>query len=372
MPATATTIADEIETAMSSSSPQRARVTVKRVTDLLVSSANPLKEDQIELFGSVLERLIKTLELRAIADVSFRIALAEMSAQLAPLSVAPKSVVRRLAANDDVAIAGPVLSESPRLADDDLAELARTKSEPHLLAISGRWWLKEVVTDALLARRYPSVSRRLVQNPGARISPIGFATIVSQAASDPELAVETGIRSDLPSELRDRLMHHATEAVRSRLLSRAPPHLFEEIRRAVIAASKGISREMSKARDFEGAISAVNLLKANGKLDEAALLSFATERKYEETVVALAELSGSSVDIVRPLMQSAREDGLLVACKVASLSWETAARVLECRYVIGSMSPTELTTAKQRFARLDPKEAARLLNLWKVRWGANK
>jgi len=214
-------IADEIETAISSSSPQRARETVRRVTDLFSSSANPLKDDQSELFGSVLERLIKTLELRAIAEVSFRIALVEMSVQLAPLTLAPKSVICRLAANDDIAIAGPVLSESARLADEDLVELASTKGEHHLLAISGRWWLKEVVTDALLARRYPSVSRRIVKNPGARISPIGFATIVAQAASDPELAVETGIRADLPPDLRDRLVHQATEAVRSRLLSRA-------------------------------------------------------------------------------------------------------------------------------------------------------
>ena len=66
-----------------------------------------------------------------------------------------------------------------RLGDADLVELAQTKSEQHLLAISGRWWLKEVVTDALLARRFPSVSRRIVGNPGARVSPAGFAIIVT-------------------------------------------------------------------------------------------------------------------------------------------------------------------------------------------------
>jgi uncharacterized protein (DUF2336 family) len=372
MQAATPSIADEVETAISSSSPQRARETVKRVTDLFSSSAHPLEDSQIELFGAVLERLIKTLELRAIADVSFRIALAEMSAQLAPLPLAPKSAICRLAANEDITIAAPVLSESPRLPDEYLVELAKTKSEHHLLAISGRWWLKEVVTDALLARRYPAVSRRIVRNPGARISPIGFATIVAQAASDPDLAVETGIRADLPSDLRDRLLHEATEAVRSRLLSRAPPHLFEEIRRAVMAASKGISREMSKARDFAAAIGTVNLLKANGQLDESALLGFASQRKYEETVVSLAELSHCSIEIIRPLMQSAREDGLLVACKVAALCWETAAKVLECRYVFGSMSPQELARAKELFLRLHRKEAARLLNLWKVRSGVSK
>ena len=118
-------------------------------------SAGSFNAEQIELFDDVLERLVKTIELRAIADVSARIALAEMSQQLAPVPQAPPSVVRRLARHDEISVAGPVLTESARLSPEDLVEIANTKGEQHLLAISGRWWLKEVVTDALLARRYP-------------------------------------------------------------------------------------------------------------------------------------------------------------------------------------------------------------------------
>jgi uncharacterized protein (DUF2336 family) len=66
--------------------------------------------------------------------------------------------------------------------------------------------MNEVVTDVILARRYPSVSRRIVNNPGARVSAAGFAIVVAQAESDPELAIETGIRVDLPSALRHQLL----------------------------------------------------------------------------------------------------------------------------------------------------------------------
>ena len=146
-----------------------------------------------------------------------------------------------------------MLSESSRLSAEDLVEIAKTKSEQHLLAISGRWWLTEIVTDALLARHYPAVSRRLVKNPGARVSASGFAIVVSQAESDPELAVDTGIRVDLPPELRHQLLRNATEAVRSRLLSRAPPHLFEEIRNSIARVSASVDREMAVPRDFTAA-----------------------------------------------------------------------------------------------------------------------
>jgi uncharacterized protein (DUF2336 family) len=367
MPAADLSIVDEVERAINAGSAEKPLETIRRVTDLFLSSAGSFNGEQIELFDNVLERLIKTIEIRAIADVSARIALAEMSAQLAPVSQAPLSVVRRLARHDEITVAGPVLTESARLSAEDLVEVAETKGEQHLLAIAGRWWLKEVVTDALLARRYPSVSRRIVNNPGARVSAGGFAIVVAQAESDPELAVETGIRVDLPPELRQQLLRNATEAVRSRLLSRAPPHIFEEIRSAIAAVSAGVNREMSKVRDFTAARRFVALLNDNSELKEATLFGFAKQRQYEETVAALAVLSQSTIEVIRPLMQSLRDDGVLFPCKVAGLSWETVSAVLESRFATGSMGPHELAKARSQFAKITTENARRLLRFWQVR-----
>jgi uncharacterized protein (DUF2336 family) len=360
-------IVDEVEAAINIGSAEKRLETARRVTDLFLESAGSFNSEQIELFDNVLERLIKTIEMRAVADLSARIALAEMSGQLAPIAQAPPSVIRRLAKNDEITIAGPVLKESARLNEEDLVEIAETRSEQHLLAISARWWLKEVVTDALLARRYPSVSRRIVSNPGARVSAGGFAIVVAQAESDPELAVQTGIRIDLPAGLRDHLLRNATEEVRSRLLSRAPPHLFEEIRSAIAAVAAGVDREMSRVRDFAAARHFVVQLKEKGELSEATLFAFARQRKYEETVAALAELSGSTIEVIRPLMQSLRDDGLLVPCRVAGLGWETTSAVLEARYSTGSMGPVELAKAKSQFAKITLENARRLLGFWQIR-----
>ena len=360
-------IVDEVEQAVHLGSAEKSLETVKRVTELFLASAGSFNSEQIELFDSVLERLIKTIEIRAIADVSARIALAETSSQLAGIAQAPPTVIRRLARNDEITVAGPVLTESSRLSAEDLVEIAKTKSEQHLLAISGRWWLTEIVTDALLARRYPSVSRRLAANPGARVSGGGFAVIVGQAESDPELAVSVGVRVDLPSDMRRQLLRSATDAVRTRLLSRAPPHLFEEIQGAIAAVTVGVEREMSGVRDFEGAKRAIANLKASGQLSEATLFSFARQRRYEETVAALAALSGSTVEVIRPLMQSLREDGLLVPCRAAQLSWETTAAVLESRFATGAMKPADLARAQGHFARMTPENARRTLRFWQVR-----
>jgi uncharacterized protein (DUF2336 family) len=360
-------IADEVEAAVAACSPDRCFETMRRVTALFSASAGNLNEEQVTLFGDVLDRLINTIELRSLAEIGARVALAELSAQLAPIAQAPTPLVRRLARHDEISVAGPVLTESARLSPQDLVEIAQSKGEPHLLAISGRWWLKEVVTDVLLARRFKSVSRRLMKNPGARISPAGFAIVLAQAESDAELAVETGIRVDLPAELRNQLLRKATETVRARLLSRAPPHLFEDIRKAISAASASANREMSKERDFAAASYLVAQLKIEGRLDHELLCDFARRRRYEETVIALAELSESNVDVVRPLMQSLRSDGILVPCKVAGLGWDSVMLVLDCRFSTGATNPGELAKLKGQYALLTAGEARRLLKLWMVK-----
>lgn len=367
MPNACLAIGDEIEAAIAAGSAEKCAETTARVTALFLASAGTFSDEQIGLFGDVFERLINTIELRAIADISARVALAEMSAQLAPIRQAPASVVRRLARHDDISVAAPVLAESAQLSTEDLVELAQSKSEKHLLAISARWWLQDVITDALLARRFPSVSRRLVDNPGARLSAAGFAVIVAQAATDPELAVATGIRADLPTELRSQLLRQATDAVRTRLLSRAPPFLFEEIRAAIAAASTAAGREMSRARDFAAAKILVARLKGEGRLNETTLQELARERKYEETIAALAELTRTGVEVIRPLMQSLRSDGILVPCKVAGLQWETVSAVLNCRFSSGIMAPHELAKLKSQFGALTLESAHRLLRLWTVK-----
>jgi uncharacterized protein (DUF2336 family) len=360
-------IAQDVQAAIATGSAERCSGVAERVASLFIASAGSLDVEQHALFADVFERLVNTIELRALADAGARIALAELSAQLAPVPQTPVTVIRRLAHHDDIAVAGPVLSESPRLNAEDLVEIAGTRGEKHLVAIAGRWWLQEIVTDALLVRRFPSVSRKLMKNPGARISAAGFSIILAQASGDPELAVTTGIRADLPAALRRTLLQSASEAVKARLLASAPPHLYEEIRGAIAAATSDAERGMSRSRDFGAAKLTIGQLKQAGKLNESMLLDFARQRRYTETIAAIAELAKCSIELVRPLMQSLRSDGILVPCKAAGLGWSTVAAILDSRFVSGETKPGELIRLKTRYLELTADEARRLLKLWNVR-----
>src|ERR1700753_107222 len=138
---TSPSIADEVELALHAGSSERCSETVERVTALFLASAERYNDEQIALFGDVFERLINTIELRALADIGARTALAGLSARRAPLPQAPSSVMGRLARHEEIDVARPVLTESPRLTNDDLVEIAQSRGEKHLVAIAGSWWL---------------------------------------------------------------------------------------------------------------------------------------------------------------------------------------------------------------------------------------
>src|ERR1700691_482276 len=124
----------ELEEAVHSHSAEKRVETLRRLTDLFLGEADRLNDEQIGVFDDVLCKLIHRIETKA---------LAELSSRLAPIHTAPIDVIRRLAHHDEITVAGPVLRQSPRLTARDLIEVAKTKGQGHLLAISARSQLEE-------------------------------------------------------------------------------------------------------------------------------------------------------------------------------------------------------------------------------------
>jgi uncharacterized protein (DUF2336 family) len=348
----------ELEQAIGSGSQAKRVETLRRVTDLFLHGADRLNEAQIGVFDDVLMHLIERIEEKA---------LAQLSARLAPVDNAPGEVVRRLAHSDEITVAGPVLSQSTRLTTLDLVEIARTKGQAHLLAISGRAHIEDAVTDQLLHRGDRAVVHTLAKNAGAKFSDRGFATLVRKAETDETLAKSMGVRLDLPLALLETLLAKATEAVRSWLLSHAPPEAKAHIQGTVAAATATIAKEISAPRDFSQAEQLIARMQKNEELNEAAILRFANARKYEEMVVGLSVLCSASVQLIAALMKSERNEGLLVACKAAELKWPTASAVLRNHLAHRAMSDEELAAAKTDYLTLSQASAQRTLRFWQIR-----
>src|SRR4051794_23882997 len=125
----------EIESSLGGGPASQRSDVLRKVTDLFLVGAEDFSEEQSGLFDDVFCHLIQKIE---------RTAMIELSGKLAPIGRAPINVVRRLAGDDDIDIAGPILEKSPVLTEADLGEIARTKSQGHLTAIAGRQYVSEM------------------------------------------------------------------------------------------------------------------------------------------------------------------------------------------------------------------------------------
>ena len=349
---------DDLDAALQSRSSEKRVAMLRKVTDLFLSEAGRLTEEQIGVFDGVLVQLTEKIEART---------LAEISARLAPVANAPIDLTLNLARHTEIGIARPILTSSSRLTTAELVEIAKTRSQDHLLAISKRSEISAAVTDVLMDRGNQAVVHSVAGNSGARFSEGGFAALLKAAETDDKLAETTGSRLDLPLNLLRQLLLRATEAVRSRLLSRIPPEFQDEMRRALSAAAEAVDRESSKPRDFQTASAFVRLLQEKGELDENTLLEFACSRRHEETAVALSLLSSAPLEIIKPLMNSPMDDGLLIPCRVADCRWETVNAILATKLPPGSVPKAGYEKLKSEFAKLSKPNAQRLLRFWQIR-----
>src|SRR3979490_3490911 len=134
-------IIDELENGLQAGATDRRMEVLQRITDLFVHNARDFTEEEIAWVDDVMGRVVREIE---------NLALVELSRRLAPIPNAPGGIIRRLAWDDAVEVAGPVLAQSDRLTDGELIELAKTKSQMHLARIASRTALVEAVTDVLL------------------------------------------------------------------------------------------------------------------------------------------------------------------------------------------------------------------------------
>jgi uncharacterized protein (DUF2336 family) len=345
----------EIDAALRRGPPQRRVETLDRITDLLLADADRLSDEQVALFDDVIGRLIVGIEPEALANLSQR---------LAPVANAPVAVVRSLARQDDITIAGPVLAQSKRLEDADLVDIACVQGPAHLAAIARRDELDETVTDVLVRRGDHEVVRTMVNNEAARLSETGVAALIERAGRDDVLAVQVGRRADIPAPLLCRLLTHETGAVEARRLATARPERQAEIRRAQSKPADEVGVHGAQPRDHSAAREHAAALERAGRLREDEVMQVARAGRLSDTVAALAALARVPIDLVERLVVGGRPDAVLVLCKAMKFRWATVAAVLSLRFA--PQSPT-IEAAEAQYERQSVATARQVLHFWQTR-----
>ena len=348
----------QLEVGLASKDLSRRAEVLSRVTDLFVQGSGSFSQDQVELFDQVMSRLVEH------AELALR---AELSRRLAPTPDAPAGVLRRLAFDDAIEVAGPVLHQSERLDDVLLVENAKTRSQQHLLAISGRRTLSEPVTDVLVVRGDRAVVVNTARNSGASFSSAGLSTLADKSRDDAEVAQCLWSRRDIPHQTLVRIFVEASEATRTALEARDPRQAVA-IRSAVAAATEVMQvKARTQSSEHEQARSVVAALHAAGQLNDERLLAFVNEGAFDKAAVSLSLMCDLPIGLIERCLVQNRTEQILVLAKAINLSWPTTSALILLQAGSGGISREQLDQCFISFSRMQAKTARTAMQFYRMR-----
>jgi uncharacterized protein (DUF2336 family) len=350
---------EELQTALSHGTVAHRVETLRRVTDLFVGNAVDYSDEHVRVFDDVFQCLIEQIE------TSARALLAD---HLAPIAAAPPKIMRTLALDEVIEVSGPVLSKSERLDEATLIEIARTRGQAHLKAISLRRVLSEALTDVLVTRGGEDVVQSTVSNPGAQLSEGSLADLVTRAERDDDLATCIGLRADLPRHHYLKLVAKASLTVR-RKLEAAHPELADDVSSVVQEAAQRI-RNAAMTRQTEMARALVKSLHEDGRLTEFLVATFAEQGKFDETNAGIAALAGVAVETAETMMIESRIEGVMILAKVAAMQWSSVRAIIALREKLSGGSQTDMLTLRDAYEALRSSTAQQVLRFHRMQQGA--
>jgi uncharacterized protein (DUF2336 family) len=349
----------ELEEAVSRGSAESRLRALWHATDLLI--AGRYTEDEIWVFGEVIGRLADGIEVAARAQLSKRLVRTDN---------ASINILIKLAFDNSIDVAGPMLRHSARLDAKTLVSNIRTKSQSHLLAISKRSALPVIVTDELVTRGNREVVNSVATNNGACFSDFGFLHMIKRSEADSILAEQLGLRKDIPRHIFQQLIAKASDDVR-RKLEWERPDLVGQIQTSVTDVTGALQSKFGPASmSYFNAKKLVADRHRRGDLNENSILEYARSRKFEETTVGLSLLCSLPVDVVeRALVSSSREMTMILA-KALNFEWETTMSLLFLAARDHRISAPDLDHMRDEFLRLNTETCRTVLSFYKSRKNA--
>jgi uncharacterized protein (DUF2336 family) len=348
-----------LDDAVQRGTPESRMRALQHTTDLLI--AGRYSDDEIWTFGEVIGRLADEIEVAARAQLARR---------LARFDRAPVNIIHKLAFDDSIDVAGPVLQESERLETYALVANACTKSQPHLLAISKRKSIEQAVTDVLVTRGNREVVNSVASNAGARLSEFGFLHMIQRAEGDSILAEQLGVRKDIPRHLFQQLIAKASVEVKKRLEDERPA-MVDQIQSSVTEVTGTLQSKFGPvSRSHFVAKRVVATQHQQGNLNEDSISGYARSHRLDEVTIGLSLLCSLPGDVIERALVDKNREMLLVLAKALDFSWATTMSLLFLGAKDHRITAQDLTDLENEFGRLNVKTSRSVLEFYQSRKSA--
>jgi uncharacterized protein (DUF2336 family) len=339
--------------------PESRKRALQHTMDLLI--AGRYSDDEIWTFGEVIGRLADEIEVAARAQLAKR---------LARFDKAPVNIIHKLAFDDSIDVAGPVLQESKRLESYALVANACTKGQSHLLAISKRRSIEAAVTDVLVTRGNLEVVNSVVKNDGARFSDFGFLHMIQRAEGDSILAEQLGLRRDIPRHVFQQLIAKASEDVKKRLKHERPA-MVDQIQTSVTDITGTLQSKFGPvSRSYFVAKRVVATQHQQGNLNEDSISVYARSHRFDEVTIGLSLLCSLPGDVIERALVDKNREMLLVLAKALGFSWATTMALLFLGAKDHRITAQDLNNLENEFGRLTTETSRSVLEFYQSRKNA--
>jgi hypothetical protein len=328
-------------------------------TDLMITGR--YSEDEIWTFGEVIGRLADEIEVATRAQLAKR---------LAQFDKAPVNIIHKLAFDDSIEVAGPILQESNRLEPYALVANVCTKDQSHMLAIAKRKSLDESVTDVLVTRGNQEVVKSVANNDGARFSDFGFLHMIKRAEGDSILAEQLGLRKDIPRHVFQQLIAKASDDVRKRL-EHERPTMVDQIQTSVTDVAGELQSKFGPvSRTYFVAKRVVTTQHRQGNLNENSISGYARSHKLDEVTIGLSLLCALPGDVIERAVLDKNREMLLILAKALDFSWATTMSLLFLGAKDHRITAKDLKDTENEYNRLNVETSRSVLKFYQSRKNA--
>jgi len=323
------------------SSSETRRQLLNAVTDLFLLDEEPCEASKAH-YGEIATLSLTHLGAEARADYAGKVAAAP---------TLPHNVAIQLASDDEADVARLVLKLSPVLTDGDLAAIAVTQSQRHLIAIAERARLSSCVTDILVRRGDNTVLRTVSSNEGAAFSNEGFDVLLERGGADSVVTAALSGRADMAPERASRVLR-----------------IVEQMSDKVEEPSEQVASlaRLARQQRLEVKVLISDIVAKKRVISDVVIMLVDDDRAYHvgQVMAAFADLSPDQV--LRVLMQP-DVSGLAVLCRSLGLNNTAFRAILGLRERRLPHVLHEIEDTMHDYAMLDMSTADRTLRFLKMK-----
>lgn len=289
-------------------------VAFDRLTDLFLGDEGLFSAHERQLLFDILSSLVREVEVVVRRDLVER---------LADSPDVPHDLIVDLA-NLDIEIAQPLLLRSNLLADPDLIEIVRRRSQDHRLAVAVRKSLSMDVSDALIETGDGDTIEQLLRNPDAKISMQAFRYLVAESRSIDRLQQPLLSRHDLPPALAHRMFWWVSTTLRSFIVERfsGDDDQVDTLINEVVDAAGQARPPSSLDAEADRLVERLDML---NELTQRFLVQALRSKRLTVFVAGMARLARIDSRTMRRVIFDRAGEPLAIACRAVNFDRQTFA-----------------------------------------------